>query len=220
MNMTEWAEKEIEIACKRERGESTDEWDYGCACYESALKAFKSLCEDGHSGFSISMTKHILNRLIEGKPLTPIYDTDDVWSSRCRPRDDYTSYQNMRMSSLFKDVYKDGSVKYHDINRFYCTTVSDPYSTWHNGFVSNLMHEMMPITMPYSPGKDIRVVCEEFLYDPKCGDFDTMGVLYYVDDDRKHDINRFFKEGEDSWVEISKEEYEERMQKAKGETNA
>lgn len=39
-----WAEREIEIACKHERGDSGSkdgEWDYGCACYESALKAYK-----------------------------------------------------------------------------------------------------------------------------------------------------------------------------------
>ena len=74
MSMQTWAEKEIEIACKRD-----GDWDYGCACYESALKAFKSLMGDGHSVFSIGVTKHILNRLIDGKPLTPIEDMDDWW---------------------------------------------------------------------------------------------------------------------------------------------
>ena len=54
MNMTDWAKREIEIACARERGDkNTDEWDYGCACYESAYKAFQSLVEDEHSGMSI-----------------------------------------------------------------------------------------------------------------------------------------------------------------------
>ena len=53
-NMLEWAKREIELACKRERGNHpNDEFDYGCACYASALKAFKSLLEDGHSGMSI-----------------------------------------------------------------------------------------------------------------------------------------------------------------------
>lgn len=62
-NMELWAEREVEIACKHEAPDrKPGEWDYGCACYESALKAFQSLCEDGHSGFSISMTKFILNR--------------------------------------------------------------------------------------------------------------------------------------------------------------
>ena len=62
MSMKEWAKREVEIACKKENPDRKEgEWDYGCACYESALKAFDSLMEDGHSGFSIGLTKHILN---------------------------------------------------------------------------------------------------------------------------------------------------------------
>lgn len=58
MSMMEWAKREVEIASKRERGDKPEsEWDYGCACYDSALKAFESLCGDGHSGFSIGITK-------------------------------------------------------------------------------------------------------------------------------------------------------------------
>lgn len=80
MSMLEWAKKEVEIACKRENPDKKEEeFDYGCACYESALKAFESLCEDGHSGMSIGFTKNILNWLIDGKPLTPIEDTDYIW---------------------------------------------------------------------------------------------------------------------------------------------
>lgn len=70
MSMMEWAKREVEIASKRERGDKPEsEWDYGCACYDSALKAFESLCGDGHSGFSIGITKGILNRLIERENL-------------------------------------------------------------------------------------------------------------------------------------------------------
>ena len=73
MTTEEWAEKEIEIACKKENpnwdGKS---FDYGCACYQSALKAYKSLCEDDHSGFSFGLTKNILIRLMNGLPLKPI----------------------------------------------------------------------------------------------------------------------------------------------------
>ena len=115
-SMELWAEREVEIACKHEAPDrKPGEWDYGCACYESALKAFRSLCEDGHSGFSISMTKFILNRLIEGKPLTSIEDTEDAWSDisdRSGLRGEIANYQCRRMSSLFKYVYADGSVKY------------------------------------------------------------------------------------------------------------
>lgn len=83
MSMLEWAKNEVAIASKRERGNKPEgEWDYGCACYDSAMRAFESLLGDGHSGMSIGFTKNILNRLIDGKPLTPIEDTEEVWSRR------------------------------------------------------------------------------------------------------------------------------------------
>lgn len=67
MDMSEWAKREIELACKRNRGnrlkeEFDDEFNYGCACYASALKALKSMLDDAHSGTSIMITKYILNR--------------------------------------------------------------------------------------------------------------------------------------------------------------
>lgn len=73
MDMKKWAKREIELACKSENPNRKE--------YESALKAFESLCEDGHSMFSINMTKHILNRLIEGKPLTPITEENADWDT-------------------------------------------------------------------------------------------------------------------------------------------
>lgn len=82
-DMLDWAKREVAIASKRERGDKPeDEWDYGVACYDSALKAFESLLGDNHSGFSIHVTKGILNRLIDGKPLTPIEDpnTESVYN--------------------------------------------------------------------------------------------------------------------------------------------
>lgn len=39
MSLQEWAKNEVEIACKRESLDRKEgEFDYGCACYESALK--------------------------------------------------------------------------------------------------------------------------------------------------------------------------------------
>ena len=217
MNMQTWAEKEIEIACKRERADSKvedGEWDYGCACYESALKAYKSLIEDGHSGFSIGMTKHILNRLIDGKPLTPIEDTPDVWydiSDISGLNGEVINYQCKRMSSLFKYVYADGTVVYKDFDRYYCVNINNTEVTYYSGLVQRIIDEMFPITMPYFPGKPIKVYCEDFLTDRKNGDFDTVGIFYAIKPDgEKIEINRFFKESEDSWDEIDEVEYNER----------
>lgn len=211
-SMQTWAEREIEIACKHENPDrKPGEWDYGCACYESALKAFKSLLEDGHSGFSISMTKYILNRLIEGKPLTPIEDKEDIWTD-CSYRKESKSYQCKRMSSFFKDVYPDGSVRYHNTDRICCVNIDNPNVSYHNGFVSNIIDEMYPIGMPYFPeNKPFTVYCEEFLTDQENGDFDTVGVLYTIKPNGERiEISRFFKEGEDDFIEIASCEYEMR----------
>lgn len=218
-NMLDWAKREVEIACKKERGNAKeDEFDYICACYESALKAFESLLEDTHSGFSIKITQSILNRLLNGQPLTPIEDTDDIWIDSICSVKGVKAYQCKRMNSLFKDVYPDGTIKYQDINGSYCINISNPTVGYSSSLVRDIIDKMFPITMPYMPGNPIKVYCEDFLTDKKNGDFDTVGVFYALRTEagkqEKIDINRFFRVPEDdepgAWTEISKEEYDER----------
>ena len=95
------------------------EWDYGCACYESALKAFGSLCEDGHSGFSIGLTKAILNRLINNKPLLPIEDTDEL-SFRQMVDNHYreTYYCHDYLKAGHKKLW--WYIEQNDYNLYYC----------------------------------------------------------------------------------------------------
>ena len=93
-------------------------------CYDSALKAFNSLLEDCHSGMSMSITRGILNRLIDGKPLTPIEDTEDIWTDIYTDKGGIVMYQCTRMNSLFKDVYPDGTVKYKDTDQFVLVDVN------------------------------------------------------------------------------------------------
>lgn len=219
MSLIEWAEKEVEIACKKENPNRKEgEFDYECACYESALKAFKSLCEDGHTAFSIKMTQSILNRLIDCKPLTPIEDTYDSWNHINFEDDGTKIYQNKRMFSLFKHVYPDGCVTYNDSDCYTCIDVNNPNNSYNFSLVWQIINEMFPISMPYMPGKMIKVYCEDFLVDEKNGDFDTVGVFYALKEENgeqnRIEINRFFRapieNEEGSWIEISKEEYYER----------
>lgn len=213
MSMSEWAKREVEIACKRERGDKPDnEWDYGCACYESALKAYNSLMEDGHSGFSMDITKQILMRLLDGKPLTPIEDTDDVWIDATYKRNDGKHYQCKRMTSLFKDVYKDGTVKYSDVNRVMSYDLNaNPNIGFFSGLVSRVIDEMFPIEMPYAPeDKSIKVYTREFLTNRENGDFDTVSILYAVfPNGERKEINRYFKETKKAWKEIDSAEFSE-----------
>lgn len=223
MDILEWATKEVEIAIERERAAANKHGDscfvdYAAGCYESALKAFKSLYEDEHSGMSIGTTKRLLCWLIDGKPLTPIDATDDVWRLTTRPENfDYESYQCTRMSSLFKDVYPDGTVKYNDVNRVVLSIVNsiNPDIYWHSGFASRLVNEMYPISFPYSPeDKPYVVKVSEILFDPeKGGDYDTMAVWSIKLPDGSEDIiHRFYKEAnnESGWEEIDEEEFRER----------
>lgn len=214
-----WAENEVAIACCREKPDRKDgEWDYGCACYESALKAFHSLCEDGHSGFSIGLTKAILNRLINNKPLLPIEDTNEVWSDisdMSGLKGEECNYQCKRMSSLFKYVYTDGTVKYRDVDRYHGVNINCPDAPYHSGLIDTVMDELYPITMPYMPAdRAYKVYTEEFLVDPKNGDFDTVGILYVITPSLERvEINRYFKEAPNGFAEIDEAEYVKRKMK-------
>lgn len=218
-SMELWAEDEVALACKREAPNRKDgEWDYGCACYESALKAFRSLCEDGHSGMSIGFTKAILNRLIDCKTLTPIEDTEDAWNlCTFNNGDGVKTYHCKRMSSLFKDVAADGTVTYSDVNRYYGVNNDNHNVSYHSGLIDRVMGELFPITMPYIPfDKPFKVYTEDFLTDAKNGDYDTTGLLYAIDPHgNRIEINRYFKETPVGFDEIGKEEYEERRELAK-----
>lgn len=211
-NMELWAEEEIRIACERERGDAMETaYDYGVFCYESALRAFRSLVKDGHTGMSIGITLNILNRLVKGQALTPIADTGDVWEKCVGGRASCTTYQCRRMSSLFKDVYADGHIEYLDVNRFRCVTLNSS-ACWSNNYIARIASEYFPVTMPYTP-ETYKVVCEEFLTDKANGDCDTIGILYILDSaGRRRAVNRYLAEAEEGWREIDRAEYEQRRQ--------
>lgn len=216
-----WAKHEIELACKKE--ESTDVFiNYTSLCYLSAFDIFKNLMEDDHSRLSMKVTLSILNRLAQNRPLTPIIDIDDVWNYITTSSDTgAVIYQCKRMSSLFKYIYPDNTVKYTDNSRCYSIDANDPNNVYQSSIAAKIIDKLFPITMPYFPEEQIRIYQEEFLYDKTNGDFDTIGILYALmpenGETRRVDINKFFKQGEPkspdlycSWIGIDKAEYETR----------
>lgn len=217
MSTLKWAENEIEIVrnnLKNSIEEEKGENDYILGCYESALKAFKSLIDDKHSDMSISITKSILIRLIEGRPLSDIQDIDEVWNEVDSLNKEVKEYQCSRKSSLFKKVYPNGTVRFNDIDRAVCVNVDDSRDVF-NGYGCRILDEMLPIEMPYSPSSNqYKIYCKEFLYDEDGGDFDTLGVLYAISPEGEQiNIGRYFKDVKDepSWVEIQEDEYFYRM---------
>ena len=216
MTVTEWAENEARLACKRENPNydfDSEEFDYGCSCYKSALKAYKSLLGDGHSGFSFSMTAKILKRLMDGLPLTEITDADFDGAEPSKTINGVVTKQCPRMFSLFRDEYPDGRVEYHDIDGSYLVDAEFPSNTYSGGW--KFVNEVAPITMPYYPVKGKYAIYQQmFLSDPKNGDFDTKGMLYMVTPEGERvDINRYYTEKNGGFEEISKDEYLELLAK-------
>lgn len=214
MSMTEWAEEEIRIACEREcaaamEKEDTDLREYAKSCYQSALKAYKSLCGAGHSGMSFNITADILKRLCSGYPLTPIEDVEEVWNL-VHETPTTMEYQCRRMHSLFKTVYKeDGSVYYHDLDRFIC--VDPDGATYTSNFINQQLSKLYPLTMPYMPNGKFMVKAFDFATNANPGEFDTI-LIRSVKEPNGQEVllNLCFKETEDGVEPIELKEYEER----------
>jgi hypothetical protein len=116
MSLVNWAENEIRLKKEFEGKEAGGWTSYVNGCLDSALKAYKSLCEDGHSGMSFSITRQILEYLMHDIPLTPIEDVPESWgeSYGFGDSDKRKHFQCIRRSSLFKEIDPDGKISYHD----------------------------------------------------------------------------------------------------------
>ena len=217
MTTKDWAENEVRNICKKidpnfELGK--EHFDYDCSCYESALKAFKSLCDDGHSGYTFITTKNILIRLMNRLPLSPITeeDFDDSPTAINHPNDGDKEYQCKRMLPLFKNIYKDGTISYSDISRHYCINIENPSDIY---YTKTPIDELFPITLPYYPTVEkYKYYTQTFLTDKRNGDYDTKAFLYVITPEgEKVEVNKFYAEINKEWKEISEEEYNERLNK-------
>lgn len=213
MNMTEWAENEVKLACA---GEPDDEVldKYAESCYQSALKAFKSLCEDGHSGMSIGFTLSILNRMVKHKPLTPVDGNDDEWHEGDQIGN-RMSYQNKRCTSLFKNIYDDGHIEYSDVQRTTVYFGNNLEAGYHSGLASGVVDKLHPITMPYMPEeRSYKIYCdvlshEEMLDTTK--DFELYNYTHLITPQgEREEVNKYIIIDKDGVREITKIEFEEK----------
>lgn len=185
------------------------------------LAVERSQTEKTGSGIMVVLA----NRLINNKPLLPIEDTDEVWSDisdMSGLKGEEYNYQCKRMSSLFKYVYADGTVKYRDVDRYHGVNINCPDAPYHSGLIDTVMDELYPITMPYMPAdRAFKIYTEDFLVDPAKGDYDTVGILYAITPSMdKVVINRYFKEAPNGFAEIDEAEYKERKEAAKARMEA
>lgn len=200
MDQIRWAEREVAIAKQKLNPKDT----YEEMCYDAAFEMYKVLCAQSHSGMSSQLTIDILKKLLDCKPLSPIIGENDFkWAFK--HSDDVRIFQNTRLSSLFKQIEKDGSLTFFDIERF--KFVDKDGTVWRNEFVDKICAEYHPVIFPYIP-KEYVVKGETFLVDPTKGDYDTIGIFTIRDGERVEHIGRYFAEDDDGeFKEIDINEY-------------
>ena len=212
-----WAKREVELAKNEALKSGSDNCSthYICECLNSALKAFNSLREDGHSGASMEQMLMFLQRLVRGLPLTPI-DEDTTWVKSSVSESGTITYQCARMTSLFKDVDREGNITYSDVHRVVCVNKDDLQApVWYNGFASKIVNSIYPIKFPYYTSSDPIIAYVSEHTTSVTEDFDTMCIdSVKIDNGETVDVKRFFKEATDtnSWVEIEEDEYNHRVE--------
>ena len=83
------------------------------------LEMLAVFATQGHSGMSASYATRAITQLLDYKPLTPIWGTEDEWMEIGRDMVDGVCYQNRRHSSVFKDdhrAYQSGGVVFKEPN--------------------------------------------------------------------------------------------------------
>ena len=215
--MTKRVREEVEYAIDCERKEAIEEnddtfLDYIIECYRSALRAYETMAADGHSGMSWSLTRQILNRLMEGKPLKELNsysDRPEEWGERSHwIVDDSAVFNNIRYPALSYRVNTSGKAIYHDTDRWVFEAPDCPNIPWNNGFLSSYLDEKFPIQFPYNP-ITIHVRVEEILTDPAHGDYDAQHIIDFADPEtgRKVCVDAYFEEVDGEWKEIGKKKW-------------
>lgn len=217
MSMYDWARQEVQLAKAELKRNKNDEAQYIIACYDSALRAYKKLIEDGHTGTSFAITRGILEKLMHEIPLTPVEDKEIMWKYAYDCGNE-SVFQHKRMPSVFKMVNKKtGAVKFSDNDRILCKNLLGPDSAYfYSNFISRIINGMFPIEFPYMPTKEKYIAyVTEFLMDPKNGDFDTMNLVSVkLPTGEVRPINLYYKEENGHWSLITQDEWIGRKKKA------
>lgn len=220
MDIRKWADTELDMAIEEERKEAAahDSFgsEYAINVYESARQLIHLFYEQNHSGVSAHMTKRIFNKLVDYEPLSPVTDDDDQWIEDIYidPNSDCKEYQHIRNIGLFKRVYKDGNVKYNDIERVVCSLKLSEEPRWHSSFITHRLNQLVPITFPYS-SQHIKVWCDEMESDTTLLP-DALGILrYQIDGGPMIPVNEYYRSrqlddpvDDFGWFPIPKDEFD------------
>ena len=211
--MGDWARREMELKCERSNFKELN--DACIAAFDAYVSLNKNVTKQKH----IKYAKIMLDRLLEKKPLTPISEEDEWNYIGARKDEDtekeYDFYVCDRYPSLRKQEFKDGTVKYSDIDRVVGIDVGNPENEFNCMVLTNLVDEVLPIHLPYYPLMEKhKVYCETISlldYPTVSRKFDFLGVKAVVEpgiEGSYTEIDRcFYFPSDFEVIEISKEDY-------------
>lgn len=99
-NSMSHARTELEILQKNAEAEDPDDPAQGWVTND-LLEMVAVFSGQGHSGFSASYCRQVLNKLLKFEPLTPLTGADDEWSDALSL--DGNTLQNVRCGRIFKE---------------------------------------------------------------------------------------------------------------------
>ena len=142
MALLDYAESELNLIGM------TDDGDMNGMMRKHLLHMVKEFADEGHSGFSASYALQCLQKLLKFKPLSPLTGADDEWVKH-----DYgvePTYQNKRLSSVFKDAdgnaYNiDGKVFWEWCMPYEGREPQEPYKSYYT-----CRDSRVPVTFPYT----------------------------------------------------------------------
>lgn len=176
---------------KEDGDEKTSE--FKIRCYEAALKAYNTLLLEDKKGFDciFDVSKKVLDRLLDRKPLTPLHEEDANWGEPWKKGENGDQCaQSERYSALFKTTHADGSLEYDDVDRCYSHERLSGDS-FHCGFDRKVLNDIDPITFPYQPyNHPIMMDVEEFDFEDNS--YRAVYMAVYPDG-KVTEINRFVK---------------------------
>lgn len=108
------------------------------------LKIMEIFFEHWDSGGAVAVMAPVLQRLLAGKPISPLTGADDEWF---RPMDDVECWQNVRCGTVFKERRRTGGWITYDIDR--APLPDGKFNPDHHRWAA------YEITFPYMPEKAV-----------------------------------------------------------------
>lgn len=140
-----FAKRELDMLMPTGKDESDNSYCYQKMINNSVMELMKTFYDQGHSGYSASITASLFNQLAKNNPLSPLNGDDSEWGDDI----DYDgSQQNVRCYSVFRKNH-DNSTAY-DIDRF-AFSDDDGRSWFSSGWLEEDLNLDNSITFPYTP---------------------------------------------------------------------